>query len=115
MYVYIFIHVMIILGNLISDIACTTTKADCAIINSGTLRSDVVHDDVVFKLKVSNMYHVQYTYVIYIIEQICIHIMCYVLAHVLIHSMNVNTTVCTKSGKRQLENLINQLQMVHTY
>ena len=45
------------IGNLIADITCTTTKADCAIINSGTLRSDVVHDPGVFKLKVSSRYH----------------------------------------------------------
>ena len=47
---------------MISDIACKATKADCAIINSGTLRSDVVHDPGVFKLKVSNRYHM-YGYV----------------------------------------------------
>lgn len=47
-----------LLGNLIADVACAATKADCAIINSGTFRSDVVHDAGVFKLKVSNAYHV---------------------------------------------------------
>lgn len=46
-------HLHIPSGNLVADIMCRATKADCAILNSGTLRSDVVHDTGVFKMRVS--------------------------------------------------------------
>jgi len=47
-------HIMLcLLGNLVADIMRRATKADCAILNSGTLRSDVVHDTGVFKMRVS--------------------------------------------------------------
>ncbi|XP_065915509.1 5'-nucleotidase-like [Dysidea avara] len=39
------------LGNLIADIMCRATNADCVILNSGTLRSDMVHDTGVFKMR----------------------------------------------------------------
>lgn len=41
------------LGDLVCDIMRNATKADCALINSGTFRSDTVHDAGVFKMKVS--------------------------------------------------------------
>ena len=56
--VYAYVCAVTIAGNLIADVACTATKADCAIINSGTLRSDTIHDAGVFKLKVSNTHHI---------------------------------------------------------
>lgn len=40
------------LGNLVTDIMRKTMKADVALLNSGTLRSDSVHDAGVFKMKV---------------------------------------------------------------
>ncbi len=41
------------LGNLVTDIMRRATRADVALLNSGTLRSDTVHDAGVFKRKVS--------------------------------------------------------------
>lgn len=40
------------LGNLVTDIMCVSTRADCALLNSGTLRSDTIHESGAFKLKV---------------------------------------------------------------
>ena len=40
------------LGNLVTDIMRRTMKADVALLNSGTLRSDSVHETGVFKMKV---------------------------------------------------------------
>lgn len=39
------------LGNLVTDIMRKTMKADVALLNSGTLRSDLVHEEGVFKMK----------------------------------------------------------------
>ena len=41
------------LGNLVTDIMRRATRADVALLNSGTLRSDTVHDAGVFKREVS--------------------------------------------------------------
>ncbi len=40
------------LGNLVTDIMRRTMKADVALLNSGTLRSDSVHEAGIFKMKV---------------------------------------------------------------
>ena len=40
------------LGNLVADIMRQAMKADIALLNSGTLRSDSVHDQGIFKMKV---------------------------------------------------------------
>ena len=40
-------------GNFISDIVRGATKANCAIVNSGALRSDIEHEAGDFKIKVS--------------------------------------------------------------
>ena len=40
------------LGNLVTDIMATTLGGDCAILNSGTLRSDTVHPEGKFLLRV---------------------------------------------------------------
>jgi 5'-nucleotidase len=40
------------LGNLITDIMRTSTRSDCAVINSGTFRSDEIHPPGKFKMKV---------------------------------------------------------------
>lgn len=40
------------LGNLVTDIMRRSMKADVALLNSGTLRSDCVHEAGVFKMKV---------------------------------------------------------------
>ena len=42
------------LGDLICDIMRDATKADCVILNSGTFRSDAVHETGTFKMKVNN-------------------------------------------------------------
>lgn len=39
------------LGNFIADVVCAGTKADCVILNSGTLRSDSIHKKGAFKLR----------------------------------------------------------------
>lgn len=39
------------LGNLVTDIMRKYMKADVALLNSGTLRSDCVHEAGVFKMK----------------------------------------------------------------
>ena len=39
------------LGNLVTDVMRKTLKADVALLNSGTLRSDCVHEPGVFKMK----------------------------------------------------------------
>ena len=41
------------LGNLVTDIMRRKMKTDVAILNSGTLRSDTVHDPGVFRMRVS--------------------------------------------------------------
>ena len=41
------------LGNLITDIMKKATRADIALLNSGTMRSDSVHEAGVFRMKVS--------------------------------------------------------------
>lgn len=41
------------LGNLITDIMRRATRADVALLNSGTMRSDSVHEAGVFRMKVS--------------------------------------------------------------
>ena len=38
-------------GNFISDIMLNSTKADCALLNAGTLRSDMIHCQGAFKTK----------------------------------------------------------------
>ena len=43
------------LGNLITDIMRVATRADCALLNSGTFRSDVVHEIGTFKMKVTDL------------------------------------------------------------
>ena len=40
------------LGNLITDIMRRATRADVALINSGTMRSDTIHEAGEFKMKV---------------------------------------------------------------
>ena len=40
------------LGNLITDIMRRATRADVALLNSGTMRSDTVHEAGEFKMKV---------------------------------------------------------------
>ena len=42
------------LGNLITDIMRRATRADVALINSGTMRSDTIHEAGEFKMKVRN-------------------------------------------------------------
>ena len=44
------------LGNLITDIMRRATRTDVALLNSGTLRSDAIHDAGVFKMKVRGHY-----------------------------------------------------------
>lgn len=39
------------LGNFITDIMLEAVNADCAILNSGTLRSDLLHPQGEFKMK----------------------------------------------------------------
>lgn len=39
------------LGNFVSDVIKASTKSDCVILNSGTLRSDMVHERGPFKLR----------------------------------------------------------------
>ncbi len=41
------------LGNFITDIMRSTMKTDVALLNSGTLRSDIIHDAGLFKMRVS--------------------------------------------------------------
>lgn len=41
------------LGNLITDIMRRATRADIALLNSGTMRSDAVHEKGVFRMEVS--------------------------------------------------------------
>jgi len=41
------------LGNLVTDIMRRKMRTDVALLNSGTLRSDVVHDPGPFRMKVS--------------------------------------------------------------
>lgn len=40
------------LGNLVCDVMRRATRADVALLNSGTLRSDTLHEPGVFKMKV---------------------------------------------------------------
>ena len=42
------------LGNLLSDIMLAALQADCAILNAGTVRSNVKHPKGEFKLRVSS-------------------------------------------------------------
>ena len=42
------------LGNLVTDIMRRATRADVALINSGTMRSDTIHEAGEFKMKVSH-------------------------------------------------------------
>ena len=41
------------LGNLVADVMRQKVKADVALFNSGTLRSDTIHDAGIIKMKVS--------------------------------------------------------------
>ena len=41
------------LGDLICDIMRINTRADCVILNSGTLRSDDIHEAGCFRMKVN--------------------------------------------------------------
>ena len=50
------------LGNLITDIMSATTRADCALINSGTFRSNDIHFPGLFKMKV--LHHITSYYII---------------------------------------------------
>ena len=43
------------LGNFIADVTRNVTQADIALINSGTLRSDMIHPAGEFKMKVSRI------------------------------------------------------------
>lgn len=52
----IIIVCIIIVGNLIADIARRATKAHCVILNSGSLRSNTVHKAGDFTLKVSTIH-----------------------------------------------------------
>lgn len=47
------IYLLLIVGNLIADITRNVTQADISLLNSGTLRSDVIHPAGDFKMKVS--------------------------------------------------------------
>ena len=42
------------LGNLVTDIMVAAVGAECAILNSGTLRSDTLHPEGDFLLRVGN-------------------------------------------------------------
>lgn len=45
------------LGNLVTDVMRRATRADVALLNSGTFRSDTVHDAGVFRMKVGRNLH----------------------------------------------------------
>ena len=49
------------LGNLVTDIMRRATRSDIALLNSGTFRSDSVHQAGKFRVKVSHA-HIQYIY-----------------------------------------------------
>ena len=44
------------LGNLVTDIMVAALNADCALLNSGTLRSDTEHPEGKFYLRVSQYF-----------------------------------------------------------
>lgn len=46
------------LGNLVTDIMVASLNADCALLNSGTLRSDTEHPEGKFYLRVSCHLHI---------------------------------------------------------
>ena len=48
------------LGNLITDIMRKATRTDVALLNSGTLRSNAIHDAGVFKMKVRDTYSLRH-------------------------------------------------------
>ena len=53
------------LGNLITDIMRRATRADVALLNSGTMRSDTIHEAGEFKMKVCVHCTCSYMYFIY--------------------------------------------------
>ena len=59
------------LGNLVTDIMRRATRSDIALLNSGTFRSDSVHQAGKFRVKVSYA-HIQYMYMyIHVYMHIC--------------------------------------------